>query len=67
MRRLNRDFDKAGDMYEVALENVFSELDVAKAYLEQLSYELSNCDLGEEEWRKMDRLLIKARNSLDGI
>lgn len=64
---MNADYDKAKDMYEVAMEGVFKKLDVAKAYLEQLSSELYDVDLSEDEWRKLDKILNKAMVSLEGF
>ncbi|MGG0667889.1 hypothetical protein ABE073_05085 [Lederbergia citrisecunda] len=64
---MNRDYDRAKDMYEVAMENVLKRLDVAKAYLEQLSSELYDVDLSEDEWRKLDKILNKAMVSLEGF
>lgn len=64
---LNHDYDKAKDMNERAMENVFIKVDVAKAYLEQLSFELYGVEMSEEEWRKIDSLLSKAIVKLEGI
>lgn len=64
---MNHDYDRAKDMYEVAMENVFKKTDIAKAYLEQLSSELYDVGLSEEEWRKLDKLISKAMVSLEGM
>lgn len=65
--RLNADYDKARDMFDRAMESVFMKVDVSKAYLEQLSMELYDVELSEEEWSRLDKLLSKAMVSLEGI
>ena len=59
--------DRDKEIYERTMENVITKVDATKAYLEQLSYELSEAELSEDEQRKMDKILNKAMRSLDGI
>lgn len=59
--------NKAKDMFETAMEEVFRKVDVAKAHLEHLTYELEKVEMSEQKWQKLDGVLLKARNQLDSI
>ena len=69
MRKLNADsyHDRARDMHEQAMENVYSKVEQAKDKIEKLSIELSNVSLSTDEWQVLDSLVIKALTSLDKI
>lgn len=60
-------YDKSNEMYEWAMENVYSKVEYAKDRIEKLSIELSNVNLNIEEWQTLDDLVVKALISLDRI
>lgn len=59
--------DKAREMYERSMEEIYDHLDKVRSYIEKASDKIDNAKLSEEDWKMLDDLLSKAINSLDKI
>lgn len=59
--------DKTRELYEYHKENILSNVDKARVKLGDLSVELEYMNLSDEEYEKLDKLVIELMLILDEI
>lgn len=61
------EYDKASEMFERSMDEVYDNIGSIQSILEELSVELSDADMCGNDWRKLDLLVSRAMNRLDEI
>lgn len=55
------------EMYEYHMERVYQQVGKAKSSIEDISVEIENTRMSDEEVEKIDNLVLRAIIDLDGI
>lgn len=64
---MSRHQDKARELYEYHRENIIGNVDKARIKLSELSTELEYVNLSDEEYEKLDKIVIGLMLILDEI